>query len=69
VIEKSSQHITQWVLSTATLPSWAWLPATMLEELELTVEATKDAQVRKDTVEETKEICALEGRCRKDPFN
>lgn len=63
VIEKSGQLITQWALSTATLQSWAWLLATMLEELELAVEATRDSRVRKDTAEETKEMANVHGWC------
>jgi hypothetical protein len=38
-IEKFGKLVTQWEFSTATLRSWAWLLAKMLQQLELAIEA------------------------------
>jgi len=77
-ILKSGQLVTQWEFSAATLRSWAWFLATILEQLELSVAATKDAREKKQTEQEVKYswvvstpvfVCPFEGGRCKDPLN
>jgi hypothetical protein len=64
-ILKSGQLVTQWEFSAATLRSWAWLLATILEQLELSVAATKDAREKKQTKQAVEGIASIHGWCQR----
>jgi hypothetical protein len=55
-IEKFGKLVTQWEFSNATLRSWSWLLAKMLKQLELAIEATKEARVNKLTDQEIERL-------------
>ena len=50
-------------LSNATLQSWAWLLATVLGQLELAIDATKEAQEKNLTCEETEGFGDIHSWC------
>ena len=62
-ILKSGELVTQWEFSAATLKSWAWLLAKILEKLELSVAATKDAQEKKQTEQEVEGMADVNRFC------
>jgi hypothetical protein len=64
-ILKSGQLVTQWEFSAATLRTWAWLLAKILEQIELSVAATKDAQEKKQTEKEVEEMTNVIGWCQR----
>jgi hypothetical protein len=63
-IELYGRLVTQWEFSTATLRSWAWLLATMLKQLELTIASTKSAREKTLIDEETRELRNVHNWCR-----
>jgi hypothetical protein len=64
-IMKSGQLVTQWEFSVTTLRSWAWLLATILKELELSVAATKCAREKKQTEQEVEGMANIHGWCQR----
>ena len=52
-MEMHGRLVTQWEFSNATLQSWAWLLATILNNLELALGRTKEARERKQIDNET----------------